>query len=76
MQLRFASFAVINLRRDLHPQECAHAGRTLKRNALQHRAFLLLNVHVHATLRHHNQPTAVLTEAVDISLSLGPAFII
>ena len=27
-QLRFASFAVINLRRDLHPQECAHAGRT------------------------------------------------
>jgi len=30
MQLRFASFAVINLRRDLHPQECAHAGRTQK----------------------------------------------
>ena len=28
MQLRFASFAVINLRRDLHPQECAHAGST------------------------------------------------
>jgi len=28
MQLRFASFAVINLRRDLHPQECARAGRT------------------------------------------------
>ena len=28
MQLRFTSFAVINLRRDLHPQECAHAGRT------------------------------------------------
>ena len=28
MQLRFASFAVINLRRDFHPQECAHAGRT------------------------------------------------
>ena len=31
MQLRFASFAVINLRRDLHPQECARAGRTRKR---------------------------------------------
>ena len=29
MQLRFASFAVINLRRDLHPQECARAGRTM-----------------------------------------------
>jgi len=27
-QLRFTSFAVINLRRDLHPQECARAGRT------------------------------------------------
>ena len=31
MQLRFASFAVINLRWDLHPQECAHAGRTRER---------------------------------------------
>ena len=28
MQLRFASFAVINLRWDLHPQECARAGHT------------------------------------------------
>jgi len=32
MQLRFASFVVINLRRDLHPQECAQHGRT-KQNA-------------------------------------------
>jgi len=31
MQLRFTSFAVINLRRDSHPQECAHAGRTSKK---------------------------------------------
>ena len=31
MQLRFASFAVINLRRDFHPQERAHAGRTQKK---------------------------------------------
>ena len=31
MQLRFTSFAVINLRRDLHPQECARAGRTTKK---------------------------------------------
>lgn len=30
MQLRLASFAVINLRRDLHPKECARAGRTKK----------------------------------------------
>jgi hypothetical protein len=29
MQLRFTSFVVINLRRDLHPQESAHAGRTM-----------------------------------------------
>lgn len=28
MQLRFTSFAVINLREDFHLQECAHAGRT------------------------------------------------
>jgi hypothetical protein len=27
MQLRFASFAVTSLRRDLHPQECAYAGQ-------------------------------------------------
>ncbi len=31
MQLRFASFAVINSREDLHPQECARAGRTRKK---------------------------------------------
>ena len=34
MQLRFASFAVINLREDLHLQECAHAGRTIKKGSL------------------------------------------
>ena len=34
MQLRFASIAVINLRRDLHPQECAHAGRTKSKPAI------------------------------------------
>ena len=28
LQLRFASFAVVYLRRDLHPQDRAHAGRT------------------------------------------------
>jgi len=28
MQLRFASLVVINLREDLHLQECARAGRT------------------------------------------------
>jgi hypothetical protein len=31
VQLRFTSLIVINLRRDLHPQECAHAGRTGRR---------------------------------------------
>ena len=36
MQLRFASFAVINLREDFHLQECARAGRTKKK---VHRAF-------------------------------------
>jgi len=40
MQLRFTSFAVINLRRDLYPQECAHAGRTKKNARSIDRAFL------------------------------------
>jgi len=34
VQLRFTSFIVINLRRDLHPQECAHAGRTKQNGPL------------------------------------------
>ena len=33
MQLRFASFAVVSLWRDLHTQGCAHAGRTSKKAA-------------------------------------------
>ncbi|MBK8865203.1 MAG: SAM-dependent DNA methyltransferase [Betaproteobacteria bacterium] len=47
MQLRFASFAVINLRRDLHPQECAHkkkatrVGRPVGLSASGHLAGLL-----------------------------------
>jgi hypothetical protein len=32
--LRFASFAVINLRVDLHLLECARAGRTAQKNGL------------------------------------------
>ncbi len=41
MQLRFTSFAVINLRWDLHPQECARAGRTKQktRRALRYAGF-------------------------------------
>ena len=34
MQLRFASFAVINSRKDFHLQECARAGRTKKKSLL------------------------------------------
>ena len=41
-QLRFTSLAVINLRRDLHPQECAHAGRTRKKAPLYIRGFSAL----------------------------------
>ena len=41
MQLRFTSFVVINLRRDLHPQVCAHAGRTNKKTpAIARKGFL------------------------------------
>src|SRR5439155_20426517 len=38
MQLRFASLVVINSRWDLHPQECAHAGRTRKTPGRQWRS--------------------------------------
>ncbi|WP_232316963.1 hypothetical protein, partial [Candidatus Burkholderia verschuerenii] len=43
-QLRFTSLAVVNLPRDLHPQECAHAGRTKnaargRRNTSGHEVF-------------------------------------
>ena len=38
-----SSLAVINLRRDLHPQECAHAGRTRKKREPK-LPFLLSNL--------------------------------
>ncbi|KVK94875.1 hypothetical protein WJ47_00615 [Burkholderia ubonensis] len=38
MQLRFTSFAVTSSWRDLHPQECAHAGRTEKNARCKQRA--------------------------------------
>ena len=45
MQLRFTSFAVINLREDFHLQECAHAGRTRKKPQNM-RLFLFHNLQV------------------------------
>lgn len=39
MQLRFASFAVINLREDLHLRESARAGRTKKKPRPRDGAF-------------------------------------
>ena len=41
MQLRFTSFAEINLRWEFHPQACAHAGRT-KTKALPRKEKRLL----------------------------------
>ena len=41
VQLRFSSLAVTCSWRDLHPQECAHAGRT-KKKGLESRPFLQL----------------------------------
>ena len=38
-QLYFASLVVTNLRRDLHPQVCAHAGRTIKKTGPQGARF-------------------------------------
>lgn len=45
LHLRFTSFVMIYLRKDLHLQECAHAGRTRKkarRCGLRLRGFLVL----------------------------------
>src|SRR6266542_4025544 len=42
MQLRFASLVVINSRWDLHPQECAHAGRTKRKGRDFSRPFVVL----------------------------------
>ena len=39
VHLRFTSSAMINLRRDLHPQECAHAGAQREKSA-RRRLFL------------------------------------
>ena len=50
MQLRFTSFAVINLRRDFHPQECAHAGRT------NNNGHALKDVAVASCRRHSDSP--------------------
>ena len=41
-QLYFASLVVTNLRRDLHPQVCAHAGRTTKKPTKHRRLFNLV----------------------------------
>jgi hypothetical protein len=40
LQLRFTSFAVVSLRRDFHPQDCAHAGRTQKRPRISEAFYL------------------------------------
>jgi NADH:ubiquinone oxidoreductase subunit 2 (subunit N) len=41
-QLRFTLLTVTSSQRDLHPQVCAHAGRTRKSPQLALRAFLFL----------------------------------
>ena len=35
MQLRFALLTVTSSQRDLHPQVCAHAGRTIKKSGTE-----------------------------------------
>jgi hypothetical protein len=52
MQLRFTSFVVINLRRDFHPQECAHAGRTHEKRRSIDRRFCFRTLDLQAGLRH------------------------
>lgn len=40
-QLRFACLAVASLAGDLHPEECAHAGRTRKRAARRSPSYVV-----------------------------------
>ena len=40
MQLRFTSLTVVSSRRDLHPQECAHAGRTQEKQPRMRGCFI------------------------------------
>jgi hypothetical protein len=52
MQLRFTSLAVVSLRRDFHPQDCAHAGRTIKKarawaGQKKHQRSDELEIHLH-----------------------------
>ena len=57
MQLRFASFAVANLREDFHLQDRAHAGRTKQRPQLMTGAFVCLSFKI----RFDDQPSLWLT---------------
>lgn len=55
MQLRFASFAVANLREDFHLQDRAHAGRTAERPGVSPRPF---------TLGGHRRPRLYRTDSL------------
>ena len=44
MQLRFTSLAVTSSWRDLHPQECAHAGRTRRKDLVSFDAKSLIHM--------------------------------
>ena len=57
IQLRFASFAVANLREDFHLQDRAHAGRTKQRPQLMTGAFVCLSFKI----RFDDQPSLWLT---------------
>ncbi|WP_232316417.1 hypothetical protein, partial [Candidatus Burkholderia verschuerenii] len=71
-QLRFTSLAVVNLPRDLHPQECAHAGRT-KNARLCGRAESISgrdssnNTQIHSTLTRRNRNFSKNTYGVKLS---------
>ena len=74
MQLRFASFAVINLRWDLHPQECARAGRTRKRlleAGVDGEEIRLLCRHL-ANLKNRYSAQRLAAYSAQLRLELGP----
>ena len=65
MQLRFTSFAVVSLRRDFHPQDCAHAGRTTKKAFVQTSAFLLSETYGRSDLLTADLNTPISQDPVD-----------
>lgn len=64
MQLRFASFAVTNLRWDFHPQEYARAGRTYKKTPCPEKQGVLVLVKMFRFFKKKNNDLQVALQTI------------